>query len=66
MMHTDTSTPREVAASKVAAARVILAGALEHLERGELLDVDDAVTKAGGKLIAASRAIAEARRGGGS
>jgi hypothetical protein len=65
-MHTADSTPTEVAASKIAAARIILEGALLELEAGHLLDTDDAVTKAGGKLLAASRAIAEARRGGGS
>jgi hypothetical protein len=61
-MHTSDSTTVEVAASKIAAARVILAGALVELEEGTLLDAEDAVTKAGGKLIAASTAIAAARR----
>jgi hypothetical protein len=61
-MHTDDSTLTEIAASKVAAARNILAGVLLELEEGSLLDADEAVDKAGGKLLAASAAIAEAKR----
>jgi hypothetical protein len=61
-MHTADSTATEVAASKIAAARIILAGALLELEEGTLRDAEDAVTKAGGKLIAASTALAAARR----
>jgi hypothetical protein len=76
-MHTEASTPTEVAESKIAAARIVLSGALLELEAGNLVDAEDLVVKAGGKLIAASRAIEEAKgrtdtpwwsraRGGGS
>ena len=72
-MHTDTSTPTEVAASRIQAARNILAGALIELEDAHLEDASEAIHKAGTKLVLALDALADARprrrfrrRGGGS
>lgn len=69
-MHTSQSLPVEVAASKLAAARAVAAEALEAIAAGELRYAADRIDKAGGKLVAASMALAEQHRrqtgGGGS